>query len=464
MSEPSKDKTAPSDKTVPGSADQVASVANPFLLEDLYPDPVDLFASTLVANVENGDALVTIDTNALLLPYKISKNDLGALDKAYSKLAAKKRLYLPARTAREFIKHRDYKLAELLDALANERSKIAVTVNPLPPLLADLEGFSDVKSAGDKLAEARKAYYKAQDGLRFKIRNWRGDDPVSVLYSKVFTKENVVEQPENREDVLKEWNVRLRDKIPPGYKDSGKADTGIGDFLIWKSILHLGKTYKKDMIFVTGEEKADWFVRSSEGPVFARPELIAEYRAASGGHNLELSTLADLLSVFGADPTVVEEVRSVEASANAAVRSARSLTPLITISKKWLTGGASGEAFFDYSQNDGRIEVPSELGGITVKFSKASDRSIYLGRTEGTDAIMRLKGVTPGAPIDLNAFDATSSNYKIGLGEAFAVVSMLGEVLVGRIVSIADDERGAEADEVRFKYRVYSRGERMIAT
>ena len=43
--------------------------------------------------------------------------------------------------------------------------------------------------------------------------------------------------------------------MPPGYKDGRKEDEGIGDFLIWKSLLKFGEEKKLDLAFVTGEEK-----------------------------------------------------------------------------------------------------------------------------------------------------------------------------------------------------------------
>jgi hypothetical protein len=111
-----KDETAPKEtaspkapaKPAPGQAasrDVADTAANPFLLEDLFPNPVDLFQPSVVPKVEDGDVIVAIDTNALLLPYAIGKDDFSALADRYRKLAGEGRLFLPARSAREFIKH-----------------------------------------------------------------------------------------------------------------------------------------------------------------------------------------------------------------------------------------------------------------------------------------------------------------------------------------------------------------------
>lgn len=442
---------APSRRDDPGVA------ANPFLLEDMFPDPVDLLRSSLVAGVADSDVLVAIDTNALLLPYAIGKDDLGALAATYKKLAEEGRLFLPARSAREFIKHRDRKIAELLKTIADLSSRISVE-GVVSPILEGLDGYEELKKAGRDLADGRKAYLKALGRIRTGVTAWRGNDPVTTLYAEVFAAGNVIEHEEEREVLQAEWADRLANKIPPGYKDGGKPDTGIGDFLIWKALLRVGREKQKDLVFVTGEEKADWFVRSGGEPVFTRPELLIEYRRASGGKNLHLSSLAELLRQFGAADEIVEEVRSAEASANSAVRMRTSVVSKARRSGPSGRESASGEIDFDYSRDDGQISVPSPLGSIDLRFSKASDTEVHLIRTPTLVAIMRLKGVVRDTLLDMEEFDGSSHVYTVGLGEAFAALNKMGEVLVGRILAIADDSRGASADQVRFEYRIFQSG------
>ena len=92
------------------------------------------------------------------------------------------------------------------------------------------------------------------------------------------------------------------------------------------SLLRLGRDNKKDLIFVTGEEKADWFVRAGAEPIYPRPELIDEYRRSSGGRNIRLSTLHELLREMEVSDAVVEEVQRVEQEANTAIRDASGIS------------------------------------------------------------------------------------------------------------------------------------------
>ena len=120
------------------------------------------------------------------------------------------------------------------------------------------------------------------------------------------------------EKIIEALDYGRRNQVPPGYKDS-KDDRGIGDVVIWMSLLNLGKTTRKDLIFVTGEQKADWFVRSGNRPVYPRPELVEAYRNASGGRSLRLSSLHDVLKEMSAPETLVTDVKVAEASANSAI-------------------------------------------------------------------------------------------------------------------------------------------------
>ncbi len=62
-------------------------------------------------------------------------------------------------------------------------------------------------------------------------------------------------------------------------------------------------------MFVTGEEKPDWWHRSSDGPLYPRYELLEEFRRASKGKTFHIMNFAELLEQSGAEKVVVEEVR-----------------------------------------------------------------------------------------------------------------------------------------------------------
>lgn len=294
-----------------------------FLLERVYSEAHLVFQPTADLNPKADTVVVALDTNALLLPYLIGKGDLSALADVYAKFAREERLFLPERVAREFIKNRDRKLADMAQAIDDRVSKMSNSDAKVTPLL--LEGFLEreaLATAGEELDAATKKYLANLRKLSSHIKNWRGNDPVTNLYAGLFTKERMIAPSEPPNKIIDELEYGLRNKVPPGYKDSSKDDQGIGDVIIWMSLLHLGRTTKKDLIFVTGEQKADWFVRSGNHSVYPRPELVEAYRGASGGRSLRLSSLHDLLREMSAPGALVSEVEVAEVSANNAIQAA----------------------------------------------------------------------------------------------------------------------------------------------
>lgn len=425
-----------------------------FLLESAFPDVQMLLSPSSKLSAAGVDVIIVLDTNVLLLPYNIGTDDFSAIAQVYRSLAKERRLYVPARVIREFIKNRDSKLADLLQALNVNHSKIFMPDGKLSPLLVGMAGYQELQSAVEAIKVERKKYNQAFSTLVEGVRAWRGNDPVTEIYCEVFAEKVIVDHDDSEFDLSDEWDGRRLNKIPPGYKDGNKDDTGIGDFLIWKTLLRLGRENKKDIIFVTGEEKADWFVRSNNSRVFPRPELIDEYRRASGGKSIKLSTLNEVLEEMKVSPELVQEIKGVEEEANHKVHM-----------EQGVNGGGAGVQYisFDYSTNDGVVLANGEGASVAVSFSKASDRSIYIYRSGGAVRVARAKNIAPGEVFSLNDLDSSSRVYRIGIGEAFVVCNGAGQVLVGRILELADDTRGGESDNVTFSFVFFNEGQQLVA-
>ena len=301
-----------------------------------------------------------------------------------------------------------------------------------------------METAYDRLVEARSSYVKSLDPLVRKVRDWQGDDPVSKMYGELFVPDRVIEANGTKGELAAEWKERSESKRPPGYKDSKKPDGGIGDYLIWKSVLTLGEKYKKDLVFVTNDVKSDWFVRSGAEALYPRLELIDEYRVHSNGKKVRLCSLHQLLRELNADEKVVEEVRSAEVVANTAVS--------VTSSHRSIL---AGEIIFDYSTNDGRpVIVYGYQKWFALKFSSAGKTGIYLYRDHREAKVARIRSAIAGQRIYFDTLEFSSSSYTIDVGEGFAVLNPDGYMLVGRILDIKNERRGDGRDEVRFLYNV----------
>lgn len=363
-----------------------------------------------------------------------------------TKLADEGRLRVPARVIREYLKNRDTHLANLLKTVQDKASTLPSVGGNLPHFFKDMDGANTAFDADVHLQKASRDYAKALQPLIDRMKAWRGDDPVTMAYKKIFDPNVVVDHKPSRAEVAQEWKSRLESKTPPGYKDSNKPDKGIGDFLIWLTILDIGRASEKDIIFVTGEEKADWLVRSGNEGVYPRPELIDEYRRSTKGKNIRLMKLADLLREVGAPEGVVEDVRDAEA---------------LNVMDPSHFGGDDAFQFFDYSTNNGEMVIHLNDSTFNFGFSKASDTCIHIYANSGS-RVARCKNVAENEVVDFNQFDSTSRVYTVHTGEVFLVRNPDGNTLAARIRSISDDTRGAPRDHVAFSYRTFGRGHKII--
>lgn len=174
------------------------------------------------------------------------------------------------------------------------------------------------KQVAEQVKELRKDYLTTIERLIDKIGDWLWNDPVTNVYAAIFTDDVLFSPALDKETIAHEADKRKRYKMPPGYKDYREGDlvsrNPAGDLIIRFSILELASR-GKDVIFVSLEQKADWWHRSGgeAGTIlYPRYELVEEFRRKSQGKSFHMLPLSSLLKLFGADEAVVEEVKDEE--------------------------------------------------------------------------------------------------------------------------------------------------------
>lgn len=285
---------------------------NIFIARSIYPDAAAIFSTNIKPLEEvKDDSYIVLDTNVLLAPYTIGKLDLlEQCRKTYSSLINQRRLIIPGQVAREFAKNRSLKLAELYQQL--NKKKISQIQSEKYPLLSSFNEYNEVVRLEKEINTTIQAYQDAISSVLRRIQEWQWNDPVSVLYGELFKDDTVVEVTLSEEEITKDLERRQIHSIAPGYKDAAKDDKGVGDLIIWHSILEIGKEKKRSVIFVSGDEKADWFQKSEKLPLYPRYELVDEFRRASDGQSFYIIKFSRFLEIFGANEKVVGEVQQEE--------------------------------------------------------------------------------------------------------------------------------------------------------
>ena len=285
-----------------------------FIGGSIYPDPHYIFTYQPQKLEEIKDqCFIVLDTNALVAPYSVGEADvLDQCRKIYQRLIQQKRLFIPGQVAREFAKHRPGKLAEVYQQLSRKKETTPQIQSGKYPLLSSLESYQKMIELERQINTLIQEYQQTIGAVLKCVQNWYWDDPVSLLYRDFFTTDVVIEAALSHEMLEEDLKRRQIHAIPPGFKDVGKEDKGVGDLIIWHTILEIAEKRQESVIFVSSDEKADWFHRSEKIALYPRYELIDEYRRKSGGRSLHILKFSHFLKVFGASEKVVREVQQDE--------------------------------------------------------------------------------------------------------------------------------------------------------
>ena len=296
------------------SGNRNRSDRDPFYRDVLFTDLESILSwnpSPLSSAIS--DCLVVLDTNVLLAPYQVDSKSLGQIITAYRTLADNDRLFVPAQVLREYAANRSGQILALRQRVRSASQRVSLPTLNVPSVVMELSDFQAATDALDKLVKAKADFEAAVKDLSSTIEGWVSDDPVRHEYASVLAGRSF-QQAISNEDLVIDHDHRVRHSRPPGFKDSDKEDGGIGDIIIWHTILRLGSEFKHDLLFVTNERKGDWWEKSEDKTITPRTELLEEYRGASGGHTFHLASLSTLLRLLDVSPSVVNEVEEAEST------------------------------------------------------------------------------------------------------------------------------------------------------
>lgn len=243
------------------------------------------------------EALVVLDTNVLLslykLPVSVRDEILGVLDKL------KTRLWIPHHVALEFQKGR-------LTVIANERKSVDEALTSTSDLINEVKNkfdalqidkrdigvdcnalMKELDKAGKQIVEAIKKTHESQLDIS-------ALDPIRErIDALIEEKVGLGPSTQNELDNLAiDGESRFENKVPPGYKDVDKnknpADATFifdglkyqrkfGDLIIWRQLIsHVKESNTKSVLFITADNKEDWWWREQGKTIGPRQELVRE--------------------------------------------------------------------------------------------------------------------------------------------------------------------------------------------
>ncbi|MDP1841780.1 MAG: PIN domain-containing protein [Sediminibacterium sp.] len=262
-----------------------------FYLDKIFPNADKIFSEDFKSAKEiMPNAIIVLDTNVLLVPFDTTEKNVIDIKSIYLKYKKEGRLFIPARVAREFANNRANRIGDIflqIRQLKDNLNSGNFKINKYP-ILENNADYKEISKEFDSIQRSIKESRKRFDNLESHIQNWTWNDSVSIAYKEVFTKDIIVEVSKSQEELEKDLSFRIDYKVAPGYKDSKKPDDGIGDLLIWQTILEIAKAKNKDLIFVTNDQKNDWFYKQDKIGLYPKYELFDEFRRFTNGKSIAI--------------------------------------------------------------------------------------------------------------------------------------------------------------------------------
>ncbi|UTW03174.1 DUF4935 domain-containing protein [Amphritea atlantica] len=268
----------------------------------------NLDIDTLKKAWKDEQVIFVFDANVLLNLYGYAEQTRDDFFKILRALEGK--VWIPYQVGLEYQRRR-------LEVIKNEKSvfndiesnleKIQNVFNGDFERLALKRRFPKLFENTEKL---EKEIYRSISNYKKSVAHWNSEQPCVRSHDKIRDQINscfenrIGNKPEDQnwlDELFKEGSERYAKKIPPGYKDAGKSESGdethfffdglnyerqYGDLILWKQILHKSSEENiKIVVFITDDSKEDWWYRlNSNGKKIIGPlaELQAEiYRESN---------------------------------------------------------------------------------------------------------------------------------------------------------------------------------------
>jgi rRNA-processing protein FCF1 len=251
------------------------------------------------------EGMVVVDTNVLLDAYRYTtaaRNELFAALRAL-----KDRLWIPHQVALEFHKNRASVIASHGDSYSDISKSITNFRKKYEDELANgIREFANrVSLPADDQKQLLRTLDQALGNLQRQVNDLQARHGISerFLFEDPVLRElqtlldgHVGHTPSADEAATArtEAERRVREDIPPGFKDSAKDDP-CGDYLLWHQALCEVRQRSVPLVFVTRDSKCDWFLRIKGKMLGALPALVEEARAIAGVDFLALPTRSFLI-------------------------------------------------------------------------------------------------------------------------------------------------------------------------
>lgn len=236
------------------------------------------------------DVVLVFDTNVFLDLYRYSINlsrlSLNVLNEL------NQQVWLPRQVYNEFMRHYEEEQRKAFSKYAKLERDLNGRIDSFnSTIFKDIRGFKRYAFPNLDLLEERITCIVEE--LKTEVANVRGslreleqenrqifnDGAIEALINNLNSNGRIGPEYSYREliEIYKEGEVRYSYDIPPGYRDKGKKTLDkFGDLIMWKQILSYSNICNNNIIFITNDEKEDWWDKDNNNQACIKTELYDE--------------------------------------------------------------------------------------------------------------------------------------------------------------------------------------------
>lgn len=295
-------------------------------------------AEDLKASWVSSNTIFVFDTNVLLNLYGYAKQTRDDFFKLIDKIGDG--VWIPYQVGLEYQRRR-------LDVIKNEKvvfNEIEKNLQKIQNVFKDDFEKLSLKRRFPKLSESTEKLEaeisKSISNYKKSVAHWNSEQPCVRSHDEIrdllndYFEGKVGEKPSSQawlDDLYVEGSERYKNKIPPGFKDSGKSKDGegahfffdglsfekqYGDLILWKQLLEKSSSQEvENVIFVTDDSKEDWWYKihsNGEKTIGPLAELQAEIYRESGIKKFHMYSTSSFMEDGKANLSVVVNESSIE--------------------------------------------------------------------------------------------------------------------------------------------------------
>lgn len=399
--------------------------------------------------------LIIIDTNGFLNLYRYTPETTEHILKVLNSIP-KEQFWIPAQVIKEYTEnhsrvirreHSKYKevtreVERIMLITENDIAKQFIKFNKFKfPLVKELgekinTAITSIKEEAQKYTEEIKQEVKRNEQMlkEDKVKDFVDELLSTSCIGKTFNLSEMLE-------IFSEGEKRYKYKIPPGYMDEEKDKTDntkrkkFGDLLLWKEVLQQAKKCQSPIIFITMDEKEDWWVLDKDGsPVRPRDELINEFKEYSEAP-LALMNLTNFVNYISIINNMVDNKTNLEMNA-------LSICNNLIDEEEWEEILNEKSQFRNYLIHSGRIQDYFHNLISDVEIDECDEPEIEIISV----AIIENEVIIEGSfktKIGINITESYSKNYS---EDIYAVITASGSISFEFEVNLVNEDDFIDMD------------------